>query len=126
MKNQKQANINITIKNLFLTWLKIINSFHNLTPQQREVLALLLYYHYKIGEEITNDKIVWKLVFDYDTKKLIREELNIEDQSLQNVLSKLRKRNIIDNDRVTKNFIPNIEKKATNFKLIFNFNLIHE
>jgi len=126
MKNIKQANININIKDLFFSWLNIISSFHNLPPQEEKILALLLYHHYKLQKEVTNEKILWKLVFDYDTKKLIKNELGIADQSMQNALTKLRKQNIIIDNKITKAFIPTLEQGANNFKIIFNFNIIHE
>lgn len=72
MNNTKQANINIHIKDLFFRWLEITSAFHNLTTQQKQVLGLFLYHHYKLKKEISNKKILWKLVFDYDTKKLIK------------------------------------------------------
>jgi hypothetical protein len=127
MRNVKQANINITLKGLFLKWLDITSSFHNLTSQQKQVLALFLYYHYKYKQEITNDKILWKLVFDYDTKLLIEKELDIKNAGLQNVLSLFRKRKIInDKNEITPTFIPTIDPGAKEFKVIFNFNIIHE
>lgn len=119
--------MNITLKDLFLKWLDITSSFHNLTNQQKQVLALFLYYHYKYKQEITNDKILWKLVFDYDTKLLIEKELGIKNAGLQNVLTLFRKRNIInDKNEITPTFIPNLEPGANDFKVIFNFNIIHE
>lgn len=124
--NNKIANINITIKDLFRRWLQIIKIFHNLTSQEIDVLALLLYYHYKYKQEITNDKILWKIIFDYDTKHLIKEELNIKDQGIQNVLSNLRIKNVIDDGKIRSNYIPEIENKSDNFKIIFNFNIVRE
>lgn len=126
IKNIKQANINIHLKDFFIKWLDITSAFHNLTTQQKQVLGLLLYYHYKFKLDITNTKILWKLVFDYDTKYKIREELNIKDAVLQNILSKLRKSNIIINNVITPAFIPDLEKGSKIFKVIFNFNIIHE
>lgn len=126
MKNSKIANINITIKDLFKKWLEITRLFHNLTDQQIDVLALLLFYHYKYKQDITNDKILWKILFDYDTKHLIKEELGIKDQGIQNVLTTLRKKNIINDNKIVKTYIPEIEANSNNFKIIFNFNVIHE
>lgn len=127
MKNVKQANLNITRKNLFLKWLDITSSFHNLTKQQKEVLGLFLYYHYKFKKEITNEKILWKLVFDYDTKVLIEKELGIKNAGLQNVLTLFRKKNIInEKNEITPTFIPNINPGSKEFKVIFNFNIIDE
>lgn len=125
-KNLKQANINIHLKDLFLKWLEITSAFHNLTRQQKRVLSLLLYYHYKFKSEVTNTKILWKLVFDYDTKFKIREELGMKDSVLQNVLTKLRKDNIITNNVISPAFIPDLEPGSKMFRILFNFNIIHE
>ncbi len=124
MKNSKIANLNVDIKGLFKKWLEVTKCFHKLTNQQQDVLSLLLYYHYINKKEITNDKILWKIVFDYDTKALIKEELSIKDQVFQNILSKLRKDNIIVNNKISNFFIPELEDKTNNFKIIFNFNII--
>lgn len=126
MRNSKVANINITIKDLFKKWLQITRLFHKLTNQEIDVLALLLYYHYQYKKDITNDKILWKVLFDYDTKHLIKEELGIKDQGIQNVLTSLRKKNIINDNKIVQTYIPNIESKSDNFKIIFNFNVIHK
>lgn len=126
LKNIKQANINIQLKDLFLRWLDITSAFHNLTKQQKRVLSLLLYYHYNFKLEITNNKILWKLVFDYDTKAKIKEELGIKDSVLQNILTKLRKDKIINNNVISPAFIPALEPGSKVFKIIFNFNIIHE
>lgn len=127
MKNIKQADINIKLKDLFLKWLDITSSFHNLTSQQKHVLALFLYHHYKLKKEITNEKILWKLVFDYDTKALIKEELDLKNAGLQNILTLFRKRNIInEKNEITPVYIPALESGSKEFKIIFNFNIIHE
>lgn len=126
LKNIKQANINIQLKDLFLKWLEITSAFHNLTRQQKRVLSLLLYYHYSFKKEITNKKILWKLVFDYDTKAKVKDELGIKDSVLQNILTKLRKDNIIINNEISPAFIPDLEPDSKVFRILFNFNIINE
>jgi hypothetical protein len=122
----KVVNENISAKDLFKRWLDISQPYHKLKGQYKEVLALLLYYHFKYSKQITNKKILWKIVFDYDTKKLIKDELDIKDQAIQNALTALRKKNIIVNNTITPAFIPEITSKTTKFKIEFNFNIIHE
>lgn len=124
--NIKQANINIKLKDLFIKWLEITNSFHHLTKQETKVLGLLLYYNYKYKHDITNQKIIWKMVFDYDTKKLIKKELNIKDSVFQNILTKLRRNGIIKDNKIISTFIPKLTPDSKNFVIIFNFNIIHE
>lgn len=126
MKNTKIANINIRVKDLFFKWMEITKPFHHLTKQQQDVLALFLYYHYKYKKEITNNKILWKLVFDYDTKLLIREELDIKDAGFQNIMYKLRQKHIITNNKITPAYIPKLTKNSKNFKIVFNFNIVDE
>lgn len=125
MSNSKIANLNVTLKNLFFRWLDITKSFHKLNNQQQQVLALLLYYHYIYRKETTNNKILWKLVFDYDTKMKIKEELNMNDNCFQNIMTQLRKKNIIINGEISKVYIPELDLKANNFKVIFNFNIVN-
>ena len=124
MVNTKQANINITLKGLFKNWMEITKPFHNLAKQQQQVLALLLYYHYQYKKDITNDNILWKMVFDYDTKLKIRRELKISDQAIQNNLTILRKKNIIIDNKIVKTYIPELSNDSDNFKVIFNFNIV--
>ena len=125
-KDEKVANINVKIKDFFYKWIDFTYPFHKLNKQQSKVLALLLYHHFRLSKEITNNRILWKQVFDYDTRVLVCEEMNIQSAALENLLSKLRKRNIVVNNQITLNFIPNIDKKTKEFKLTFNFKLIHD
>lgn len=125
-KDEKVANINVKVKDFFYKWIDFTKPFHKLNPQQSKLLALLLYHHFRLSKEITNNKILWKQVFDYDTKLLVCEDMNIQSAALENLLSKLRKKNIIINNQITPNFIPSINRKTKEFKLTFNFRLIHD
>lgn len=128
MNNVKVANLNIKIKDLFFRWLDITKAFHKLNNQQQQVLALLLYYHYQYRKETTNDKILWKILFDYDTKLKIKEDevfvKGLSDNALQNILTILRKKNIIIDGKISPIFIPELDLNAKNFKVIFNFNIV--
>lgn len=128
MKDNKTANLNVTIKNLFFKWLEVTKSWHKLNNQQQQVLALLLYYHYIYKKDITNNKILWKIVFDYDTKLKIKEDpifkKGLSDNSLQNILTFLRKSKIICDGEISQLYIPDLSEKSKNFKVIFNFNII--
>ena len=124
MKNVKVANINVKLKGLFLRWLELTVMFHKLTEKERQVLALLLYYHFILKKDITNPKILWKMVFDYDTKMKIKEELGLKDASFQNLLTALRKKNIIKDNMIVPTYIPDLDERATNFKIIYNLNIV--
>lgn len=129
MSNVKEATLNLKLKDLFFRWLDVTKSFHKLNNQQQQVLSLLLYYHYKYKKEITNNKILWKVLFDYDTKiKIMDDELfgekGMNSNSLHNILTMLRKKNIIVDGEISKMFIPDLTSDCKNFKIIFNFNIV--
>jgi len=129
MNNVKEANINLKLKDLFTRWLDVTRSFHKLNNQQQQVLSLLLYYHYQYKKEITNNKILWKILFDYDTKIKIMEdpvfgEKGMTSNGLHNILTILRKKKIIVDGEISKMFIPELTNNCKNFKIIFNFNIV--
>lgn len=120
--NQRQANIKTSKKNFFKHWLSLTKPFHKLRPQEQEVLSLLLYYYFEYKKDISKDNLVWKMVFDYDTKMLMKEELgNMKDVGFQNILSSLRKKEVIQGKQISPSFIPNLNKGAKDFSLIFKF-----
>lgn len=126
MKNRKVATLNIKFKDMLSHWLKVTRVFNGLTDSEIELLALILFYYFEYKKEITNDTLLWKVVFDYDTKMLIKEELDITDQNLQNKLSVLRKKNVIKDNKVLGVYIPTIEEGSSNFKVIFNYNIVYD
>lgn len=126
MKNIKAININVKLKSLFRRWLDITQSFHGLSNQQKDVLSLLLYHHHLLKDQIQNPKILWRMVFDYDTKMKIKEELGMKDSGLQNVLTSLRKDNVIKSNIILDGYIPRFEKDANNFRVVFNLNIVSD
>lgn len=126
MNNIKIANLNVKIKTFFFRYIEFLKPFHKLSPQQCNVLALLLYYHYKFSKEITNNKVLWKEVFDYDTKQLIIEELGISVAQIENILTQLRKKNVVIDKKISELYIPNIKNDSKTFSITYNFNIIHE
>jgi hypothetical protein len=125
-KNIKIANINVKLKTFFRNWMQFTQPFHKLPNQQQAVLALLLFYHYQLKSEITNTKILWKAVFDYDIKIKISNELEIQPGALENLLSQLRKRKIIVDNQITPAYVPELDLKAKKFTIVFNFNIKNE
>ena len=68
MKNKRQANIKTGRKKFFKHWLSLTKPFHGLRQQEQDVLALLLYHFFELKKDISKEHLVWKMVFDYDTK----------------------------------------------------------
>ena len=126
MKNIKKARINVTLKKLFSYWLQLTYPFHKLTPAQQDILALFLYYHYVYKKDITNERVLWKAVFDYDTKKKIEKELNIIPQTLYNYMGLYKKKGIIQDGKIVSTYIPDLTEDADNFVVIFDLTIVDE
>jgi hypothetical protein len=123
MRNGKVANIKVTPEKLFQWYMDVTKPFHKLSDQHALIVSQLLYYYYIYGKSISDDDITWKMVFNYETKAKIKEYVNIKDQQLQNILSVLRKKGIIKNNKIIDSYIPNIEPTAKSFMVVFNLTL---
>lgn len=121
MKNVKIANIKTSFKEFFYKWLYITSPFHKLGGQELSVLALFLYYFYEYKKDIKNDDLIWKILFDYETKQKIKEELNIKDSVFQNIMSNYRKKKIIVDNKINSVYIPNINFEEPSYRIIYNF-----
>ena len=44
---------------------------------------------------------------------------------MQNVLTVLRKKNIVQDNKINPLFIPELDKESNNFKIVFNFNIVN-
>lgn len=86
-------------------------------------MALLLFNHYELSSIIHNENILWKQVFDYDTKVKIMNDMDIQPQTLENLLTELRKAKVVVNNQVVPVFIPNIDKDTEMFTIKVNFKL---
>lgn len=121
--NNKTANIKVSINNFFLMWMRFTEPFHKLAPRYQTVVAILLRYYYELGKEITNEKILWKEVFSYDSKIKLADEMEINKQSVENLLTYLRKRNVIINNRISPAYLPDLSKDPSKFSININFHI---
>jgi hypothetical protein len=128
MTNEKVAVINVKLKTFFIRWLDVLKPWHSLNNQQQQVLSLLLYYHYIYKKDITNNKILWKIVFDYDTRlKITEDEIfkkGMTTNTLNNIFTVLRKKGVIIDNKISNVYIPELNNESKAFKMTFNFNII--
>ncbi len=123
MTNKKQALIKTNKKDFFKYWLLFTKPLHQLKGPEISVLSLLLFYYFELKEKVSDDDLVYKLLFDYDTKMKIKNELNYLDQTLQNSLTLLRKLNVIKDNKISPSFIPDINNNSNEFTLTYKFNI---
>ena len=82
--------------------IKPIPPLNTLRNKELDVLAEFLYYNYKYAK--LDKDVRSKVLFDYDTKLEMREHLNMDEQSFNNHLTSLRKKNILSKRRVENDF----------------------
>lgn len=123
MSSKKVANLKCSRKEVFEKWIEFTRTFHGLRPQLQKVVVLLLVYHYEYSQIIKNEKIVWKQVFDYDTKQKIAAEVGVQMNTFDNLLAELRRKKVIINNTVSPLYNPNIKKDDKSFHIIINFKI---
>jgi DNA-binding MarR family transcriptional regulator len=100
---EKSIPITTTGKRFYRQYLELINPLLKLRGKELDVLAQLLYHNNELRN--ISDEHRWKIIFDYDTKVKIRTELGLSDASMNNNLSSLRKKGVIVDNKVVKNFL---------------------
>lgn len=102
MEKNKQVDLNVTPKQFFRYYLEVLKPLHNITPRESDVLSRLLYYDFLYSNY--DEKVRNKVIFDYDTKAQIREELNMTVHQFLNVLKSLRKKGALKGESINDNF----------------------
>ena len=115
--------VQTNVRNFFHHWVRFTEPFHGLGKTEKKVLAELLYYRYLLSQEVSSDKLLNKLLFDYDTKVKICERIGIPTTRLSLILSALRKDNIVIGKSLNKKFIPDINVGDDEFILAFKFKI---
>lgn len=123
-----QENINIqnsevSLENFFRMWLVILQPFLKLRNKELELLSKLLYHRYLISLEVKNKEMLDELLFSNKVKKQIMKELDLPEHGYNNLLSSLRKKQIIIDKSINKQIIPVITEPFTNFKLVYNIDI---
>jgi len=121
----KSIRIPSTQAKIFKQYLTITKPLNGLRPQEIDVVSLLLFYYMQEKDNFKREEDCWKKVFSYEVKLEIKEKLNIKDYTLQNILSALRKKQVIIKNKITDYYIPKITEDTKNFQVIFDFAL-HE
>lgn len=117
---QKINYFKVNKSEFFNLWLVLLKGFVNLRPNERLVLAKLLEYHNHYSGKLTDDDEINLLLFSTSTRKKIINELDMKDVDFNNILTRLRKLNIIKDNSIDKNLIPTTVTDFNNFKLIFD------
>lgn len=119
----KVANINTNLRKFFHHWLLVTHPLHNIGKTDRSVLAELLYYRYLLSQEVNNEELLNKLLFDYEIKNKICEAVGIPKERLAIVLSTLRKVGIVKGRTLNKHYIPELKVGDNSFVMAYKFKI---
>jgi hypothetical protein len=122
----KVANIPTSLRKFFHSWMVVTRPMHKLGATEQSVLAELLYFRYQLGLHVTDDSLLDKLLFDYETRTKICDYIGINKSRLNLVLTKLRKEGIMYKRTINKQYIPELSPKDTEFILAYKFIITKE
>lgn len=118
----KMINIPIKERNLCQVYVEFLNPILKLTKTETEVISELMYWYFEY-KYLIDDKIRFKMVFDYDTKAKIIDYLGISHQTLLNVMTSLRKKGWLYKATLSKKFL-SLVNDYENKSIIIKFTTI--
>lgn len=108
-------NIPTSLKGKFFKyWFKFLLPFHGLTDREMDVAAAFLLKRYELSKVISDVNILNSVLMNEDTKRSIREMVDIGHQHFQVIMSKLRKTKVILDNKINPRFIPNVKEENGN------------
>lgn len=120
---KKIVNIPSTLKDLFSAYLTILKPLNKLRDKEINLMSYLLYQNELEKENMSKEADRWNKILGTDGRVKIMQDLNMSQYNLNNYLTSLRKKNAVSNNKVSKYYIPKIDKDTKNFQIIFNFNI---
>lgn len=105
----------------FKHWFKFLLPYHNLTDREMDVAAAFLLKRFELSKVISDVNILNSVLMNEDTKRSIRETLDIKHPHFQVIMGKLRKAKVIIDNRINPRFIPSVKEENGNFKLLLLF-----
>lgn len=115
-------DINTNLKLFYKRYLILRNPITRLTNKEIDTLAEILYQHNIISSKFKdrNDPLKWGQIFSPEIKAEMAKSSNQSRQIFANNLSSLRKKGIIEDNKIADKYLVIPEKE---FQLIFNFKI---
>jgi len=116
---ESAVNITTDKRKFFRQYLNILKPVlkPHLINGELNVLGELLYYNNKYKDIAQKERM--KLIFDYDTKVDIVDNLSISPGTLSNIITSLRRKKYLTDKSISKSIIIHPDKEFA-FKYIFN------
>jgi len=102
----------------YLEIIRVFPPYNKLRDKEIDILAEF----FRLNNEYSHldESIKWKIIFEYSTKIQIKDKLNISDANFNNILTSLRSKGLIVNNKIPTKYLFTTGKK---FKLNINFNI---
>lgn len=107
----------------FRYWFEFLKPFHKLTDREIDVIASFVKHRFDLSKVIKDTNILDQVTMSEETKKKVREECDITLPHFQVIMGKLRKSNVIIDNKINPKFIPNVDEESGSFKLLLFFDL---
>lgn len=107
----------------FRYWFEFLKPFHKLTDREIDVISSFVKHRYELSKVVKDMEILDQVTLSEETKKKVREECDITLPHFQVIMGKLRKSNVIIDNKINPRFIPNIDEESGSFKLLLFFDL---
>ena len=99
-----------TSKNFIRSWLEIMRPFHHLAPREMDFAAAMLEKRYEIAQNVSDQILIDKLLFEEESKESIRETVGITRAHMQTILRKMRENGVLNGKRFNIQYVPEWEK----------------
>lgn len=108
-----------TLDELFYNWFLILKPIHKLSNKECVLASKLYKVRHELKDVILDKEILDATILSDTSRKKIVEEMGITITHLQVLLTSLRKKNILIENKLNPKFIPQI--KDSNLVLYINF-----
>ena len=98
------------IDNLFYNWFYILKPIHNLSNKECLLASRLYKYRYDLRDKILDSEILDTTILSEGYRKKIIADMGITLTHLQVLLTSLRKKNIVIENRLNPKYIPQISE----------------
>ena len=109
-----------TSDNFLRAWLEIMRPLHNLTSKEMDYAAVLLKKRYRIAQEVTDQGMIDKLLFDEEVREDIRKEAGVSPSHAKAILYSMKRKKVIIGKKVNPMYIP-VWTKGEPFRWMFLF-----
>jgi hypothetical protein len=94
-------------EDLATKYLLALQAIHKMKGQQFDLMVMIITEYLNYKEKISDNDIIFSLIFSTKSKQKYREKLNVSPQRFQNLMSALRKKKILTKDGFNTLLAPN-------------------